>query len=457
MATEIEEKLKDYQLQLLELWEKPRERSSARELLAKIITEYDHFITIESSKVLYHFCNGIWVPNGEIIVEQHCETVLERYCDNRTVNEIIAKVKRLTYRDPDIFQVDPDIICVQNGVLDIISNELVQHSPDYFFINKLPVLYDKDAQCPRILKFLMEILPKTPKERETLFQFIGYCLLRDYPIQQFIILNGDGANGKGVFLKLLIKFFSKENISGLEIHDFNDQRKRVSLVGKLLNLSGEMNKKVIKDLSNLKDITGGDLVTIDPKFKDPFEILLYAKLIFANNILPEFKDSDDAFFRRIIVIDFLQKFLAEDKKTDLDLIEKLATPEELSGLLNEALHYLSVLLKEKKYKCYLGLEANRLKLAPKLNPIVYMFDEGYTEYVQGNKEMGSDVYDLFSWMCTKDNLRVMGKQRFYSDLVGLSDGKIIKIDDRHRVAFTGISIIKINGLAEGNKLDEFLE
>ena len=46
----------------------------------------------------------------------------------------------------------------------------------------------------------------------------------------------------------------------------------------------------------------------------------------------------DAFFRRLIIINFTQQFLAE--RDDPHILDKLCTEEEFSGLLNELLRRL---------------------------------------------------------------------------------------------------------------------
>jgi hypothetical protein len=61
-----------------------------------------------------------------------------------------------------------------------------------------------------------------------------------------------------------------------------------------------------------------------------------AKLLFATNKICNVKDSDDeAYYERWIILFFNRVF--EGKNADRDIIEKLATPEELSGFLNLAI------------------------------------------------------------------------------------------------------------------------
>ena len=69
------------------------------------------------------------------------------------------------------------------------------------------------------------------------------------------------------------------------------------------------------------------------KFKNYFNYVNYAKLIFSCNKLPEAKDDTSAFFRRWILINFPYTF--EGVNCDKKILEKLTTEKELSIYVNE--------------------------------------------------------------------------------------------------------------------------
>ena len=59
--------------------------------------------------------------------------------------------------------------------------------------------------------------------------------------------------------------------------------------------------------------------------------ILHSKLIFNANQLPFSPDNSDAHFRREIILSFPNQF---EGKEDPDLLNKLSTEEELSGIFN---------------------------------------------------------------------------------------------------------------------------
>jgi putative DNA primase/helicase len=71
----------------------------------------------------------------------------------------------------------------------------------------------------------------------------------------------------------------------------------------------------------------------EEKYKPPFMFKNTARLTFSANDLPK-GNIDYAFSRRLILINFPNSF---EKNKDTDLIKKLSTEVELSGLLNLAL------------------------------------------------------------------------------------------------------------------------
>ncbi|MCH7560660.1 MAG: hypothetical protein IIC67_04715, partial [Thaumarchaeota archaeon] len=91
-----------------------------------------------------------------------------------------------------------------------------------------------------------------------------------------------------------------------------------------------MNDKKITDLDKFKLFVSGDSITVERKNGHPYEIIPKAKHFFSTNTLPEIQEDNNAVYRRFIIIDFPISF---EGKEDLDLFDKLATKEELEGIM----------------------------------------------------------------------------------------------------------------------------
>ena len=100
-------------------------------------------------------------------------------------------------------------------------------------------------------------------------------------------------------------------------------------------MSGDI---LIKNTGIIKKLTGNDESPGEFKYKTPFKFRNFAKLIFSCNEIPQTTDMTDAFFRRLIIINFTQQFLAESDNPHI--LDELCTEEEFSGSLNELLKRL---------------------------------------------------------------------------------------------------------------------
>ncbi|MGB8780104.1 MAG: phage/plasmid primase, P4 family [Candidatus Bathyarchaeia archaeon] len=242
-----------------------------------------------------------------------------------------------------------NLICLQNGILDINTLELQPHTPSVPFLNKLPIRYDPKATCPLIDKALSEWL-ESNKHIETILEFFGFCLYRNYLFEKAFFLVGEGENGKTTFLNLLIKFLGEDNVSHVPMQELGDNFKTALSYGKLANVADELSTQALRDSSKFKEMTGRSRIKGDVKFhQDPIYFVNYAKLLFVANQLPETTDTSYAFYRRPQIFNFDRVFSKENGKRDNNLLDKLTTDTELSGLLNKALVGLKRLLDNKGF------------------------------------------------------------------------------------------------------------
>ena len=96
---------------------------------------------------------GMYVP-GEDILKAEVQSLLEEACTVHYIKEIIEAVKNLTIIDRTDLKVETRFINLNNGVLNIETNTLTEHSPGFLFLNKIPADYAPEADCPTIKKYL---------------------------------------------------------------------------------------------------------------------------------------------------------------------------------------------------------------------------------------------------------------------------------------------------------------
>jgi putative DNA primase/helicase len=229
------------------------------------------------------------------------------------------------------------------------SGQLTPHDPSIPFLNKVPVKFDANAKCTLIDEKMHEWL-ESEDHVSAMYEFIGYCLWREYTYQNAFFFVGEGENGKTTLLKLITAFLGSDNVSNIPIQDLSDEFKTVNLFGKLANIADELSSKSLEDTSKFKQLTGESPMSGSRKYvQDPTQFISYAKQLYATNELPRTSDKSHAFFRRPIIFKFIKTFTNDNGNKDPNLLKKLTTSEELSGLLNKAIEGLKRLQERKVF------------------------------------------------------------------------------------------------------------
>ena len=209
-----------------------------------------------------------------------------------------------------------------------------QDYKDYITL-KSNIIYDLKSKCPLWQKFLQEITMEDQELQTYLQKLCGYCLIGKRNEQFIIFIVGPGANGKSVFINTLSYVFgeyagiisARPLISGSNGSIPSDI---ASLYGKRLVTLSEFPEETHLNTTLIKSITGGDRLTARHLYQSWFEFNPEFVLICAMNQIPEIREDDLAFFRRLKIIEFIKSFSKDE--IDKDLPSKLKN--EASGIFN---------------------------------------------------------------------------------------------------------------------------
>ena len=215
-------------------------------------------------------------------------------------------------------------------MLNVHTLEFTEHSPDYLSLVQLPIKYDPNAKCPNVLKFLGQVLK--PKDVFTSLQLCDYCLYKSAKYEKAVMCVGKGDNGKSTFLKPIERLLGVKNVSHVSLQELNGDKFAIAnLCGKLANIFADLKSEKLPNTGVFKMLVSGDVIRAQRKHAQPFDYGNYAKLIYSANQIPEADDISYAYFKRWIILIFDRIFTNDNK--DTNLINKLTTDEELSGLL----------------------------------------------------------------------------------------------------------------------------
>ena len=145
----------------------------------------------------------------------------------------------------------------KNGMLDVKTGEMHPHDPSYYSINQIPWEYEletrKNSYC-NSEGFLKSALD--PEDRKTLFQFVGLAMTTMTSFQNFLVLLGEGGNGKSVLISVVEHLIGRENISSASLQELTQRFTGARLFGKTLNSCADIPAEYISDDSNIKKMTG---------------------------------------------------------------------------------------------------------------------------------------------------------------------------------------------------------
>lgn len=144
-----------------------------------------------------------------------------------------------------------------------------------------------------------------------------------------LFLLGSGANGKSVFLDLLINLIGDEFMSALTMETLSSRFGMAGLIGKRLNCVSEDQSKYINP-GRVKALISQEIVEVEKKYSDISKCRFTAKHIFSSNKEIKFEDVDRATTRRIAVVKFNRTFEPE-KDDSIDNVLILPRDRNLLG------------------------------------------------------------------------------------------------------------------------------
>ena len=239
------------------------------------------------------------------------------------------------------FDKNPMLLPVKNGVIDLKTGELLPHSPDFFITKSCPVEYKGlHYRSKKFDDFMQDILPDK-QTRRALLSYFGYSLTGDVSEEKALFILGNGRNGKGTLMKILLTllgdYATSFRIEALLKQKFKDGNSATPEFAKLdgcrLAYANEIPPNEKLDVSKFKDLTGGDKFSARKLHSDPQLIEPTHKFILCGQHLPEIVDANDVgYLERLIVVKFPQQFTGDNCNPKLK--QELLDPDVLSGVLS---------------------------------------------------------------------------------------------------------------------------
>lgn len=348
-----------------------------------------------------------------------------------------------------------------NGLL-IMDGEsgrrkLIGHTPRYFSSIRLPYDYDQAADCPKWRRFLQEVMESDAERIELLSQWAGYLLTPNNLRQKFLLIAGNGRNGKTVFSSMLERMVGLDNVSHVPLCQFSNPFALTSTLGKVLNSSSESSGVLDKFAeTTLKSFTSGDRMTFQRKYKDPVHEFPTAKIMISTNQLLQFTDKSSGIWRRLLYVPF-ERSIPEHLQNP-KLIEELSS--ELGGIFNWAFKGLRSLIKAGRFtmpgKCSDAIDDYRRDV----NPARAFLLDNYASDVCYGGLPAQEVYDCYVRYCQDNGFRPMNSNNLGKEVKRTMPSVIKKrtlIGGRQVSMYSGLAVKEGSDVAHnyGNIKSEF--
>jgi len=242
----------------------------------------------------------------------------------------------------------PWLLACANGVIDLVTGEMVDGVPEDYLLKASPVEWAGiDAPCPTWEKAIDEILSGNKKLVQFLQRVLGLALIGEVRQSLMVVFAGQGRNGKSMIVEAMSEILGP--LAGaIRSEMLLDQFRSASssgptpdimaLRGLRLAFASETDDGCRISPSRVKWLTGNDKLTgRNPHDKYEVNFKPTHTLFLLTNHKPHAPADDFAFWERIFLVPFELSFVdrkpnaENERRADTDLPAKLRT--ELSGIL----------------------------------------------------------------------------------------------------------------------------
>lgn len=299
----------------------------------------EHPFCVERTTGVLHVFNGThWEERTEVDINAFATKYFQPAANNTKRSEFRGLLMATNVVGPEFFGDKTNgYINFRNGILQIATRTLIQHSPEYGFKYVLPYDYNPHATSPVFDSFLSDITLRDEELQAVLLEYMAYAISSVSPAigQKALILVGEGANGKSTLFQIMKDLVGPQLISAVSLAQMENENMRETLVNKLFNVSAEEKYDSLRDSTAFKAITSGDPVMVKRMYHQPYMGVVSAKLVIGCNTIPPTNDHTSATVRRMLIVPMRATFNAENGNLDRNI--HLRIRGEMSGVYNRIL------------------------------------------------------------------------------------------------------------------------
>ncbi|MFX0205302.1 MAG: phage/plasmid primase, P4 family [Candidatus Hodarchaeota archaeon] len=404
------------------------------------LTMYGIEHTTDDRIYYYDLNSGVYLKDGNRFARKVARNLFPQI-NRYYLKELICFIKETQSKLITDFNYPP-FRALNNGLLNTEALDFVDFNPDHLITNKMPVTHDPDIECPYFEDFIENSIPDGD-DRTTLLEFMGSTLEYGYKFHNMLMLYGPRNAGKGTTLNVFEEVFGKDNCAGVHpdqlIKNFNNAR---ALFGKMVNFAGDIESKPIAETSIIKRLVGYDTVAVDIKYmNEHLRFKNQAKLVLSANKLPLIFDDSGATQAKVLLVHYPY---GHSDDMDVNLLSKLITEEEKTGILNLLLENLKNLNKRGNFLSeFNGQSFSRYERAS--NTVqTFLEEDSSIQFDENNEIPKLDLYIIYDDFCRTFGYEPESQISFGRKLYSYCKKKNIKIKASKKANKTKNSSRNIN-------------
>ncbi|MFT4291080.1 primase-helicase zinc-binding domain-containing protein [Enterobacter sp.] len=235
------------------------------------------------------------------------------------------------------------LIGFRNGVLDTKSGVFSPHCKSHWLRTLCDVDFTPpvegealETHAPNFWRWLDRAAGSRADKRDVILAALFMVLANRYDWQLFLEVTGPGGSGKSILAEIATMLAGEDNATSATIETLESPRERAALIGfSLIRLPDQ--EKWSGDGAGLKAITGGDAVSVDPKYRDAYSTHIPAVILAVNNNPMRFTDRSGGVSRRRVIMHFPEQIAPEER--DSKLKDKIA--RELAVIVRQLMQKFS--------------------------------------------------------------------------------------------------------------------
>ncbi|HFS7067753.1 TPA: primase-helicase zinc-binding domain-containing protein [Enterobacter hormaechei] len=317
---------------------------SASDKALRVHEHYGEALAVDANgQLLSRYENGIWKNIPAATFSRNVANLFQRLRAPFSSGKIVSVVETLKLIIPQQDTPARRLIGFRNGVLDTQSGIFSPHSKSHWLRTLCDVDFTPpvegemlETHAPNFWRWLDRAAGKNPQKRDVILAALFMVLANRYDWQLFLEVTGPGGSGKSILAEIATLLAGEDNATSADIDTLEDPRKRASLIGfSLIRLPDQ--EKWSGDGAGLKAITGGDAVSVDPKYQNPYSTHIPAVILAVNNNPMRFTDRSGGVSRRRVIIHFPEQIAPEER--DPQLRDKIA--RELAVIVRQLMQKFS--------------------------------------------------------------------------------------------------------------------